>query len=121
MMSNEDGRSDGELPQVVRWHCHIHINEKCLMAIIKGVQYHVITVTEIDRYAQTEFNERRTLDTNNSSSSGEFWEKSVYVCAVADCDLIQNFTFVQTIFKLFSWLDSKSIIYTRQTSAKEMI
>lgn len=113
--------TDDNRPKLVKWMCHVHPNDKdkCKMALYNGVQYHGLTVTETDRYAQTQYNARIPSNPN------EFWEEladgEIFVTVVGHCNLIQDYEFVRTIFKLFELLDKESVVYTKYNTARDMV
>lgn len=91
------------------------------MAYRNGVQYHIVPVKEVSVYTQTHYN--RSTDVGISN---EFWEAlpstaSVYMTPVANCDLINDYEFVRKIFLKFAELDDSSLIYSKYTSAGDMV
>lgn len=105
----------------VRWDCHAHPSGDCSMAYRNGIQYHIIPVKEVSVYTQTHYNRSTDVGIGN-----EFWEAmpstaTVYMTAVANCDLINDYEFVRKIFLKFAELDGDSLIYSKYTSAGDMV
>jgi len=86
------------------------------MAFLQGVQYHIVPVKEINKYAQTRY--------NSCVINNEFWEKlehGIYLSAVGYCDIVNDYKCMQTIFCLFRILDEESLVYDRDNTARDMV